>query len=217
MPFPRLVLNTHDYCVLHVPNGPEPPNFSSVCAPLEKAVFAQRSTELGHDSTPEQPGGPALFLSEFGATTDTADLNRIAVDADDNLVGWTYWQWINYLDPTGSHTSGLWPPTEATSAQLQVLSRTYAKAVAGTPTSMSFDAASGTFSLEYRPNPGIDQPTVVFVPISTHYPHGYCARSTGGTIVSKPTADTIDILNQPNATTVNVSVTSGRCPEPTKG
>ena len=212
MPFPRLVLNTHDYCVLHVPNGPEPPNFSSVCAPLEKAVFAQRRTELSRDSTPEQPGGPALFLSEFGATTDTTDLNRIAVDADDNLVGWTYWQWINYLDPTGSHTSGLWPPTKATSAQLQVLSRAYARAVAGTPTSMSFDPVSGTFNLAYRPNPSIDQPTVVFVPISTHYPHGYCARATGGTIVSKPTAGIIDIVNQPNATTVTVSVTSGRCP-----
>ncbi len=210
MPFPRLVLNTHDYCVLHVPNGPEPPDFGKVCAPLEKATFTQRKRELSNDSTPEQRGGPALFLSEFGATTDAADLGRITADADSNLVGWTYWQWIHYNDPTGSHTSGLWPPTKSTPAQLQVLSRTYARAVAGTPTSMSFDVDTGAFNLAYRPNPRISQPTVIFVPTSTHYPHGFCTRASGG-VISKPAANIVDVHNRANAATVTVSIVSGHC------
>ena len=143
MDYPRLVLNFHDYCFLHVPNGPEPPNFGSVCGPLERSVFTQHAQERSNDATAEQPGGPGWLLTEFGATTDTADLARITSDANANLVGWIYWQWINYDDPTGSHSSALWPPRQATASQLDVLSQTYASAVAGTPTSMSFDPGDG--------------------------------------------------------------------------
>src|SRR6202034_1250844 len=176
---------------------PEPADFGKVCAPLEKATFTQRKHELGNDSTSEQSGGPALFLSEFGATTDAADLGRITADADSNLVGGTDWQWLHYTDPTGSHASGLWPPTKSTPAQLQVLSRTYARAVAGTPISMSFDGGTGAFSLTYRRNHRISQPPVTFVPTTTHYPHGYCARSSGG-VISKPVANIVDVHNDAN-------------------
>ena len=179
MAFPRLVLNFHDYCFLHVPNGPEPPNFGSTCGPLEKYVFTQHEQERATDSSTEQPGGPGWLLTEFGATTDTADLTRITADANANLVGWIYWQWINYDDPTGSHSSALWPPRKDTAAQLHVLAETYASAVAGTPTSMTFDPTSGAFDLHYRSDPKITAPTVLAVPLSTHYPHGYCLKVTG--------------------------------------
>ena len=106
-------------------------------------VFTQHAQERAHDATPEQPGGPGWLLTEFGATTDTADLARITSDANANLVGWIYWQWINYDDPTGSHSSALWPPRSATASQLNVLSQTYASAVAGTPLSMTFDPDDG--------------------------------------------------------------------------
>ena len=56
MDYPRLVLNFHDYCFLHVPNGPEPPNFVSVCGPLESYVFTQHDEERARDATAEQPG-----------------------------------------------------------------------------------------------------------------------------------------------------------------
>ena len=108
------------------PNGPEPPNFATVCGPLENFVFTQHAQERANDPSPEQPGGPGWLLTEFGATTDTADLARITADANANLVGWIYWQWINYDDPTGSHSSALWPPRPQTAAQLQVLAETYA-------------------------------------------------------------------------------------------
>ena len=131
MAYPRLVLNFHDYCFLHVPNGPEPPNFSSICGPLERYVFTQHAQERSNDATTQQPGGPGWLLTEFGATTDSADLARITSDADANLVGWIYWQWINYDDPTGSHSSALWPPRAATASQLDVLSQTYPSAWPG--------------------------------------------------------------------------------------
>ncbi len=210
MDFPNLVLNFHDYCFLHVPNGPEPPDFASVCGPLENYVFAQHAEELANDASSAQPRGPAELLTEFGATTDTADLARITADADQNLVGWTYWQWINYDDPTGSHSSALWPPRAATASQLSVLSRTYATAVSGVPTAMSFDPTTGAFRLQYRADKAVKAPTVIVVPVSTHYRNGYCARVSGGRVTSGPDASRLDVANG-SAATVNLTLSAGRC------
>ena len=211
MDYPRLVLNFHDYCFLHVPNGPEPADFASICGPLERYVFTQHGQERADDASPRQPGGPGWLLTEFGATTDTADLARITSDANADLVGWIYWQWINYDDPTGSHSSALWPPRKATASQLSVLSQTYASAVAGTPTSMAFDPTTAAFALRYRSNPRITAPTVIVVPLSTHYPHGYCPRVVGARVASRPGASRLDLENGARATTVTVSVTPGSC------
>ena len=87
------------------------------CSPIALAI-------VRNDATPAQPDGPGWFLTEFGATTDASDLTRMVADADANLVGWMYWQWLFYEDPTGSHDSGLWPAGPATSAQLDALSET---------------------------------------------------------------------------------------------
>ena len=210
MPFPRLVLNFHDYCFLHVPNGPEPPVRVGV-RPGENLVFTEHAGQRARDSTPEQPGGPASLLTEFGATTDAADLGRITADADAHLTGWIYWQWLDYDDPTGSHDSGLWPPSPPTSAMLEVLSRPDPSAIAGTPTATSFDPASGRFTLAFRADPTITEPTVIFVPVAVHYPEGYCAAATGARITSAPGAGIIDIENGPTATNVSVTVTPAPC------
>lgn len=211
MNYPNLVLNFHDYCFEHVPNGPEPANFASICGPLEKAVFSIHAKERVNDATPSQPGGPGWLLTEFGSTTDTADLNRVTSDANAALVGWLYWQWINYDDPTGSHTSGLWPPTTATPAQLQVLSQTYPSAIAGTPTAMSFDPTTAAFSLTYRVHRRTSAPTVIVVPVSTHYPKGYCVHTSGAQVTSRPDATRLDLKNRAGAKAVTVSLTAGRC------
>ncbi|MGH9080237.1 MAG: cellulase family glycosylhydrolase [Acidimicrobiales bacterium] len=211
MDYPRLLLNFHDYCFLHVPNGPEPPDFGSTCGHLESYVFTQHAQERANDASSKQPDGPAWLLTEFGATTDASDLARITSDANANLVGWIYWQWINYNDPTGSHSSALWPARKATASQLNVLSETYASAVAGTPTAMSFDPATAAFTLQYRSNPRITAPTVIVVPVSTHYPHGYCIRAVGARVSSRPGAVHLDIENGTTATAVTVSVTAGSC------
>jgi endoglycosylceramidase len=211
MPFPRLVLNFHDYCFLNAPNGPESSGFASICSPLEKSVFTLRSAERERDTTPEQPGGPASLLTEFGASTDTSDIARIAGDADTELVGWIYWQWLRYDDPTGPSTAGLWPPDSSTPSMLTVLSRPYASAVAGTPTAMSFDPTSGRFTLQFRPDPRITQPTVVVVPVSTHYRNGYCTTVSGGRAVSPPGTTRLDVDADIGATQVTVTIQPGRC------
>ena len=126
-------------------------------------------------------------------------------------MGWIYWQWINYDDPTGSHSSALWPPRAATASQLNVLSQTYASAVAGTPLSMSFDPTTAAFEFRYRSDPRITAPTVIVVPVATHYPNGYCARATGGRVTSRPDATHLDVDAGATAHDVTVSITAGRC------
>jgi endoglycosylceramidase len=211
MPFARLVLNFHDYCFLHVPNGPEPANFGAVCGPTEDVVFTQHQLQGSRDATAAQPGGIPTLLTEFGATTDAADLARITADADAHLTGWMYWQWLHYDDPTGSHDSGLWPPTAPIPAMLGVLSRTYPSAIAGRPSSTSFDPSSGRFTLRYRSDPRITEPTVIFVPVAGHYAGGYCASATGARITSAPGATHVDVENGTTAADVTVTISAGHC------
>ena len=211
MNFPRLVYNFHNYCPLHVPNGPEAPDYSQVCPPAEEQLFTDSARDRSNDASPAQPHGLAWFLTEFGATTDAADIGRIVADADANLVGWMYWQWLYYEDPTGSHDSGLWPPGPATSAQLDVLSETYAQAIAGTPTSMNFDPSTAVFHLSYRVDHAVTAPTVIFVPVSRHYPDGYCTKVTGGRATSSAGATRLVVTNDSSASTVDVTVTPGAC------
>jgi endoglycosylceramidase len=211
MNFPRLVYNFHNYCYLHVPNGPEPPNYAEDCPPDEEKVFTESAQDRVNDASAKQPGGPGWFLTEFGATTDAADIGRIVADADANLTGWMYWQWLRYDDPTGSHDSGLWPPGPATEAQLDVLSETYAQAIAGMPTSTGFDPGTGAFHLTYQADQAVRAPTVIFVPVSRHYPHRYCASATGARVTSAPSATHLLVQDNPGAKTVTVTVTAGRC------
>ena len=58
MDFPRLVYNFHDYCPLHVPNGPEAPDYSQVCPSPEEQVFADSARDRAR--TPHRRSRMAL-------------------------------------------------------------------------------------------------------------------------------------------------------------
>ena len=51
--------------------------------------------------------GAGSLLTEFGAGDDLEDLARITSYADDHLVGWMYWAYKLWNDPTGSQDEGL--------------------------------------------------------------------------------------------------------------
>jgi endoglycosylceramidase len=150
-------------------------------------------------------------MGEFGATHNSDLLEAITDGANANLIGWTYWAWKYYDDPTGSSHEALVGPDGQLEPTVAVLAQTYPQAIAGTPTSVTFDAESGAFTLTYIPDPKIDAPTVVFVPVSVHYPHGYCATVTGGTIVSPAGAAELDVMNGAGARSVTVSIAAGPC------
>ena len=92
-----------------------------------------------------------------------------------------------------------------------VLSEAYPEAVAGTPLAFAYSPLSDVFTLTYTPNHSVHAPTVVFVPTSVHYTRGYCARTTGGRIVSRQGSDLLEIDNRASSTQVTVTVTPGRC------
>lgn len=205
MDFKGLVYNFHDYCGLRSGVTGNPTDLTA-CADQELRTMQRRSDERPDLATPKQPEGPAWFMSEFGATTSNALMDRLTRIADELQLGWTYWQWKYYDDPTGSSAEALVTPDGQVSPIVQSLSRAYPQAVAGTPVSFSFDPGSREFHLLYVPNQSIAAPTVIFVPVSVHYPHGYRAQVVGGTIVSKAGASHLVVDNDPGSTSVSVTI-----------
>ncbi len=195
MAFGRLVLNFHNYCLFRQNNGNDIPGQAGTCAALDGLTFTRRFAERAADASPAQPGGPAWFLSEFGATNSKSELNTMTNDADLNLVGWAYWQFKTYEDPTGSSNEALVTNKDKPYKKIYYLDRPYAQAIAGMPIAMSYNVTSDTFQLRYKPDYHLRVPTVVFVPVSLHYKHGYCATASGATIVSKPNASKLLVEN----------------------
>ena len=76
------------------------------------------------------------------------------------------------------------PPvgTNIDRAQLDALVRPYASAIAGVPTSMSYNPTTRTFKLRYRPNTAATAPTLVETP-KLGYPDGHHITISGGRVV----------------------------------
>ena len=90
--------------------GAPSPATPSICCSAsqseETAASEQDITRLSMSSQ-YQSSGPAIFMSEFGATTSVALAGFDTEWAGLNQVGWAYWAWKYYDDPTGSSAEGL--------------------------------------------------------------------------------------------------------------
>ncbi len=210
MDFPGLVFNVHVYCAARNPVTGNPTDVAT-CAAQEARALRRRSADRAAMASPAQPGGPAWFVSEFGATSDPTLLADFTAEADRHLVGWAYWAWKYYGDPTGSRAESLVMADGHLRSTARVLSQAYPEAVAGTPLSLSWTAGSAAFALTYRPDHAVRAPTVVFVPTAVHYPDGYCARVSGGRVVSRPGSELLRVVDAPGFRQVRVSLTAGRC------
>lgn len=163
--------------------------------------------------------GAALLMTEFGATDDLATIRRVADQADEEMVSWTYWSYFNedvcckrpnegiVRDPSQPLTGD-----NVKQAKLDVLARPYPQVVAGTPQRWSFDAATRTFSARWATAragggtlPG-GATTDISVP-ARHYPGGYAATVTGGRVTSASDAPTLMVVADGAAATVSVTVT----------
>jgi len=210
MNFPNLVFNVHVYCRYRSGKTGNPTDLGA-CVAQEARSLTTRSEDRGDLGTAARPAGPAWFVSEFGATSSPALLGRLTSEMDHMLVGWTYWSWKYYADPTGSAREALVLPDGHLRATARVLSRTYPEAIAGIPRSMSFDPTTGAFHLAYRPDHSVHAPTVIFVPTQLHYPDGYCARATGARIVSGAGSPYLELVNADRGHSVRVTVQRGSC------
>jgi endoglycosylceramidase len=210
MSLPNLVFNVHIYCGARSPQTGNPTDFAA-CAQQEARSLVRRANDRPEMSSSTQAGGPAWFVSEFGATDSTSLLTAFTTYANAEQVGWAYWTWRYYDDPTGSGSEALLRTDGRLRATARVLAGTYPEAIAGRPVSVSFNQASGHFLLRYRPARDGGAPTVIFVPTSLHYPHGYCASARGGTVTSERGSELVTVANARRARLVTVTVAPGHC------
>ena len=169
----QLGLSWHDYCLaaaaLHQYGAEDLPG----CDVEEDLVF-QNAEEA---ATRMQA---ASLLSEFGASDDLPDIRQVTELADRYLVGWQYWHYKEWSDPTTesqeSGGQGMFTDDADLSSvktdKARLLVRTYPQTTAGTPLELSFDPDSGAFAYRYTADAGIDAPTEIFTS-PLHYPGGY--------------------------------------------
>jgi endoglycosylceramidase len=209
MGFPNLVYNFHVYCGDRSGVTGDPVDLDA-CASAELRSMARRQNERPAMTTTQQPGGPAWFMTEFGATSSVPLLDQVTSFADGLNLGWIYWAWKYYDDPTGSSDEALVQADGTLAPTAAVLARPYPQAVAGTPISNWFELQNQDFQLVYTPAAAVKAPTVVFVP-GDQYPQGYCATIRGGRVTSTPGASHLLVQPDGSAPRVTVSLRSGTC------
>jgi endoglycosylceramidase len=200
------VLSFHDYCEFDLgPLG---------CIPSVSGIVGNA------EAYAEAQGIPA-FMTEFGATSDQAQILAPMQGADQNLIGWTEWAYSGQGDITTSASppsseSLVYNPADPliganiNTANLDTLAEPYPQAVSGTPESYSFD--NGTFQFSYSTDeadglgnfPAGSQ-TTISVP-TVEFPDGYQVSVTGGEVVSPPNAAELVIASNSGASTVTVTV-----------
>jgi hypothetical protein len=150
----------------------------------------------------------AAMMTEWGATDNVKAVGIDADGADANQMGWMYWAYKYWSDPTTADTSqGLFKNDADLSSvkadKLRQLVRTYPQATAGTNLTFKYDSTSGLFTMSYTADPSIPAPTRIFVsPITA--PHGYTVTTNAGTVTKS--GSYVDIaVGTPG--TVNVTIT----------
>jgi endoglycosylceramidase len=200
----QIGLSFHQYCTTasftHSSGGTMGPD----CDPQGELVFGNADSFADAQGTTE-------LLTEFGASDDNADNARVTASADKHLVGWQYWQYKEWADPTtesgASGGQGMFRDDADLStlkpAKADVLIRPFARAVAGVPRAMAFDPTTRSFTLSYDAKPATGLTEVVLPP--RHYPHGYAVQVAGASVVSAPGAPVL-LLRATHARRVELTV-----------
>lgn len=212
MPFGHLVFNVHVYCSQRSPVTGNPVDLAG-CAAQERHTLLRRLAQRAAMRSRAQPGGPPMVVTELGATSDAASLRIETSELDGWSLGWMYWAWKYYHDPTGSSQEALVRGTGRLRSTAGVLAEVYPEAIAGRPLALSFDASTGVFLLRYRTLHRVVTPTLIVVPAALRYRRGYCARVTGGLVVSPADHALLEVASghPRRSREVTVRVAPGRC------
>jgi endoglycosylceramidase len=202
------VLSFHDYCEFDLG--------SLGCLPSVSAI-------VGNAENYAHAHGIPAFMTEFGATSNQAQITAPMQGADGNLIGWTEWAYSGQGDITTSASppsseslvyNPELPPTgtNVNTANLDTLAEPYPQVISGTPTSYSFENGTFDFSYSAQEADGLGSfpagsQTTISVP-SVEFPNGYEVSITGGEVVSAPDAPELVIASNAGASTVSVTVTA---------
>jgi endoglycosylceramidase len=162
--------------------------------------------------------GLAYLVGEFGASDELVE-QRALVDAmGSRFVPWLAYAYNGSRDSSGASPQGLLrderkhgSQANAKQAKLNALVVPYPMAVAGTPQRWSYDRSSRRVAFAYstgRAGGGTlarGLRTVLFVPKRV-YPTGYAVEASGARVVSSPTAPWLQLVANPGARTVRVSI-----------
>lgn len=131
--------------------------------------------------------GVPLLVSEFGNCYNTdacaMEINMVTEQCDDQLVGWTYWQFKTFgNDFKASNSTQPEEPTkeeptislfhengEPQLKKVRALSRSYLPYTQGRLAKMNFDKISGSFIASFELNTEIKAPSVLFVSSNFQY------------------------------------------------
>jgi len=165
----RSVLSYHIYCGPTDREG-DPSNIWE--CDLEDGYFYETSME---DVVRLGGGG---FMTEFGAMTNASvaieSIEFLATLADNYLQSWCYWQFKFYQDiTTAGNGESFYINGQLEEVKVKALSRTYAQAIAGVPSAMSFDMSTSAFELSFTLNLSITSPTIIYLNQVWYYPKGF--------------------------------------------
>lgn len=207
MPYNNLVLNFHAYCGARSPVTGNP--YNNLCfTEVERRFIAHKVAATNLQA--QGPGLP-LFLSEFGATQSRVLLGQATSFANSVNLGWAYWSWKYYNDPTGSSKEGLAAPDGRLYQQAPALDQSYPQAVSGTVDIYLYQYINGDLYLSYDTDPTVKGPTLIHISRRERGHGGYCVSSNGAQVISAPNAPTLQIANPTTASHLVVAVTSGKC------
>lgn len=209
---PNAGMSFHDYCL---PGALGIPGLAGMSCPELEGLSLDNAIERA------DLNGDTLILSEWGATADEPTIKRMTDATDERMLSWQWWHYCGCADPTTSGPGDAQaivkdatkPPRGANvlHSKLALIERPYPQAVAGTPTSYSYDRDANAFTLEYstKDPAGKRLPrrvkTVVYVP-RIHYRQGYAVDAKGAQVVSVPGSRYLVLQRGKRAQTVSVSV-----------
>lgn len=198
----NLGLSWHNYCsATFVESAGLPLNATETC----KGFTANRQA---HALDQAERMNAVPLMSEWGATDNVRAIQIDTEGADANNMGWLYWAYKYWNDPTTADTKqGLFHNdadlSSVKSDKLKELVRTYPQAIAGSDFKYAYNSTTGKFTMSYRADPAIAAPTKIFVSPLTA-PNGYTVTTNTGTVTKS--GSYVD-LSVGTATTVNVTIT----------
>lgn len=141
------------------------------CSPAtDAALVVAQVKKLGGMSMMTEWGGDECGGSDDDKREECSFVQSLA---DRHLQSWTLWGMFNDQDfARGSLTP----------QQTEILSRTYAQAVAGVVVNMTFDRATRAFELCYEMDASIEEPTVIYIAAAAFYKAAPVIKTTSNVI-----------------------------------
>ena len=134
--------------------------------------------------------------------------------ADNHLVGWAYWQFKNYADPTtvaGTRSEGFYNSDGSLiDWKVKALARSYLMYTQGVITSLKFDTTTSKLSASFTVNTDIQEPTVIYQSSEywcTQVDGCQCEYSRAGVSLSAETFTEIEYVDK-NYTSFTIVDTS---------